>query len=109
MSDRPIDFSSLDPARHRDAWDHRITTIVQTAVAARLERENLLAYVLRYSGPALAVAAAIALVSWIFAMQTHYSPSTFSAKTAATELLEWASKDAVPSTSEVLASFGANP
>ncbi|HMA93764.1 MAG TPA: hypothetical protein VKP30_13835 [Polyangiaceae bacterium] len=105
--DNPIDFSTLDPARSPLRWQARIDQIVDATMRARRQRESLPASLLHYARPALAIAAAVALVSWVGAMQSRASATTTGAEnSSSTTVLEWASNDQVPSTSEVLDSLG---
>lgn len=103
--DNPIDFSSLDPSRNHLRWQARIGQIVDTTMRARRQRESLPASLLHYARPALAIAAAIALVSWVGAMRSKTSVTTAGAESSSSSVLEWAINDQVPSTSEVLNSL----
>lgn len=105
MNEGPIDFSLLDPMHDKARWQARIGHIIDATMRARRERESLHSYLVRYSRPALAVAAAIALVSWVSAMQSRVSAVT-TADHPANTLLEWAVNDEVPPTSEVLQYLG---
>lgn len=90
MSDEPIDFSSLDPAREPERWERRITeTVEQAELVGSLDLSSLDPYasadgeakqreavrrileataepvVVRLAPRALAIAALVAAASWL--------------------------------------------
>jgi hypothetical protein len=65
--DDRIDFSALDPSRDRVRWEARIAAIA----AAGRKRPSLFDALAAWARPALAAAAAIAVVVWGAAMLTH--------------------------------------
>lgn len=106
MNDEPIDFSPLDPSRDARRWQARIDGIVAETMRARQRRLGLMSQLLSFAKPALAIAAALALVSWAGAMQYRSQPSVRASAHPATNLLEWAANDQVPSANEVFESLG---
>jgi hypothetical protein len=106
MNDAPLDFSLLDPSRDAARWQARIDSVVAETIRRRHRRLGMVGLVERYARAALAIAAAIALVSWAGAAQfvTKTASSTVVHPTSA--LLVWATNDEVPSTSEVFQSLG---
>lgn len=63
MNDK-LDFSSLDPERQDPAaWERRIQAVVARAAAAR--RWTVARQLSRWARPAVALAAAAALFSWL--------------------------------------------
>lgn len=105
--DKRIDFSALDPSQDRLRWQARIGQIVNTTMLRRRQREDFPAFLLRYARPALAIAAALALVSWIGARQSRANVGPSALETPSSTVLEWATNDQVPSTLDVFDSLGA--
>jgi hypothetical protein len=106
MNDEPIDFSPLDPSRDPHRWQSRLDGIVADALRSRQRRLSLIGQLQYFARPALAIAAAFALVSWVVAAQSSAHAPPRATVQPATNLLKWAANDEVPSASEVLESLG---
>jgi len=79
MSPQPIDLSSLDPTRD-PAFDERVSAIVRAARVG--SPAGVVDYLSRWTRPALAAAAAIALLSAIPAVRASLNPSPVAGTTA---------------------------
>jgi hypothetical protein len=86
--DEKIDLSPLDPSRDRVRWERMVRS-----VAAQAAPHPVLLDLLRLARPALAIAAALAILAWV--------PALFSQREAGS-LVEWAS----PSAAELLSLGG---
>ncbi len=71
MSEDPLDFSPLDPTRG-PAFDDRVAVIVREARVGAVP--TVVDYLSRWTRPALAAAAVIALVSGIPLLRQHAPP-----------------------------------
>ena len=67
MNDDRIDFSPIDPSRDRERWDKVIDSIAVRAAAARGAPRPLSIQLAGWMGPALALAAGVALLVWLAA------------------------------------------
>lgn len=115
MTDRKIDLGALDPSRDAARWERRVRAVASRgADAARRRRPGWLALQLAaWARPALACAAALALVVWIPAIVRHAPPaaaapsaSTASAAAAPERLLAWAATDETATASALLLTLG---
>jgi hypothetical protein len=68
MSDEKIDFSFLDPSRNTTRFDALVEDVVLRAFAARKGPATVSDQLLAWWRPALAAAAALAIIVWIAAM-----------------------------------------
>ena len=64
-NDERIDLSLLDPSRDRERWERRIEAVSSRAAAARRAPRSVPAQLASWAGPALALAAGLALVVWL--------------------------------------------
>jgi hypothetical protein len=98
--DEQLDLGPLDPSRDAARWQRRIETIATEALRRRRRAHGLVQELLVWSRPALAVAAALAVLVWSQALSTERratEQSASSERRARTgSLLEWAQKDQVP-------------
>jgi len=67
MNDDRIDFSPIDPSRDRERWKRTIESIAARAAAAPGAPRPLSAQLAAWTGPALALAAGVALLVWLAA------------------------------------------
>ena len=105
--DDRIDFSALDPARDSTRWAHTVESVASRARQSRQRRHTVGRQMLAWAGPALAAAAAIALVSWIGAFTRHQpAASNPAASEPAYVLSTWAANNERPEPSEILSVLG---
>src|SRR4051812_16458548 len=93
MDDDKLDFSSLDPARDRERWQRRVDDVVARAQASR-QSGRWARELSALARPALALAAAAALLVW---SATWLAPGRRSASGTrvdpAERLMEWSTSD----------------
>jgi hypothetical protein len=108
MNDERIDLSSLDPSRDEARWNRRIELIAARAAAAGRRRLTVAQQLRTWMRPALAIAASVALVSWLGALASRPSEPTAITATEdpASTLARWAMSDERPSTSSILEVLG---
>jgi hypothetical protein len=104
MDDTPIDFSSLDPTRHRARWDARIEFVARASAASRRKRLTIEGQLIAWSRPMLAVAASVALIGSIGVSITE-GPAVTKNADPVLELSTWAARDEVPSPEAVMNAF----
>lgn len=108
MNQEKIDFSSLDPARDPERWDRMIQSVASKALEARSRPQTISEQMGRWIRPALAMAAALALVIWggaLFSNRTQ--SSTVQQKIDPAYVLSgWASSQERPSTSRIVQVLG---
>jgi hypothetical protein len=109
--DEKMDLSSLDPSRDAVRWERMIQSVANRAVAARQPAVVIDLY--RYARPLLALAAAVAALTWLPALLAE-KPGE-SARSAATSavasdpvasLSEWAERGEVPASADLFATLG---
>ncbi|HSB55832.1 MAG TPA: hypothetical protein VLD58_15830 [Gemmatimonadales bacterium] len=110
--DDPIDLSPLDPRRDPARFERMVGAIVQAAMTPpRATRGTLvLAELLRWTRPALAAAAVVALVAGtaLFSLRRPSAApgeAILEAVGIPEPLAAWARADHYPSTAELLAAF----
>jgi len=110
MNDDRFDLSPLDPARDRERWERRIRQVVTHALQAR--RWTVSGQLSRWARPALGLAAAAALFSWLgLALRlpldgaAEGEPSWEQTDPSAL-LSSWAAADTRPSTGTLLSVLG---
>lgn len=114
MSEPAVDLSPLDPFRDPRHLESVVGSLVRRARAARMRQFTVAAQLRSWACPLLAVAASIALLSWIgrpgefFATGPAMSGAVSSLEPSAV-LSSWARGDAVPSTETILVVFGGTP
>lgn len=108
MSQDKIDFSSLDPARDPARFDQMIQSVASRALEAHSRPLTISEQMGRWIRPALAMAAALAIVIWGAALLSNGAQSsTTQQKTdPAYVLSEWASSQERPSTSRIVQVLG---
>jgi hypothetical protein len=107
MNDEKIDLSSLDPSRNLAEWNQRIESIAARAWTAHQRRLTVVDQLVTWTRPALAIAAAAALVSWFGALTSGPSGSaTTTVQDPALTLASWAMADEHPSASSILRVLG---
>jgi len=110
MNDDKLDLSALDPARDRQRWERRIGQVVARAVVAR--RFSVGGQLRSWARPALGLAAAAAVFSWlglILRWQDQAPLSTSQNEEAVSVLSRWAASDEQPSASRMLSVLGGSP
>jgi len=95
-----VDLSALDPSRDPARWEAMVRRTAARGLARR--RASVASQIAAWSRPALALAAGVALVVWTGTLA--YTPTAES--DPAGKLLEWASTDSSPATSEILETLG---
>jgi hypothetical protein len=108
MDNEKIDLSSLDPSRDESRWNDLISAIARRAREARQRRLSVPYQLLAWARPAVAMAAAIALVVVVGASLSRYAAQTKSVNTVkpALMLTVWAATDVHPSTAAMLELLG---
>jgi hypothetical protein len=108
MNDERIDLSLLDPSRDPKRWERLVASVTSRALAAHRRRLTISYQLTAWARPALALAAAAALASWV---GTVVAP-TRNGSAARTEpepayvLSAWANGDDVPATPRILEVLG---
>ncbi len=100
-----IDFTALDPARQHTLWEQRITRVTRLALARQRELRSVPQQLITWARPALAMAAALALLIWSSFLFHDPNPQAKSTDPAYL-LSHWALSDEVPSPTEVLTVLG---
>ncbi|HET9954487.1 MAG TPA: hypothetical protein VFQ61_08280 [Polyangiaceae bacterium] len=103
MSDPKLDLSALAATR---SLEERIGELVQRAVRLRRQELGWVEQLERWLRPALALAATVALVSWLGVSRREPSSELPSHSDPAISLLSWVNQTHPPAASEVLQSFG---
>jgi len=103
MDDSPIDLSSLDPSREPERWKQLIDKIAWQARAAHRSRTSVSHQLVAWTVPALAIAAALALVVWAGALSVAQTGEVARQSTSdpAFVLARWAMTDERPATSAI--------
>jgi len=105
-----VDLSAIDPARDAARWERRIQLVVARAVQAR--RWTVAGQLSSWARPALALAAAAALFSWMGLMLSVQRESVSTGASVSTPeeavwmLSRWAEGGEQPSARSLLSVFG---
>lgn len=95
----PVDLRLLDPSRDRARWDAMVARVVARAVA-HTRRLTVGAQLAAWARPALALAAALALVTWVaLALAPPAVPS--GAVSELETLTDWAVDGAAPTATQI--------
>jgi hypothetical protein len=110
--DDRVDFSVLDPMRDRERWEARVQVvtawaiITARAVIAR-RRRTVGDQLVSWARPALVLAAAAALSTWMGAIASSGRTRADTPESQRTTILAtWAATGAEPATDELLAVLG---
>ncbi len=109
MTDQKMDFTALDPSQDAERWERLVESVASRAVAARRRRVSLAYQLTVWMRPALAIAAAAAVLSWVGALTSARTGSTVARQTdehPAFVLSRWAMADERPSTKKILQVLG---
>lgn len=104
-----VDLSPLDPARDPARWDTLVRGVASRALAAHRARNTLAFQIAAWGRPALAAAAALAIVSWALAWSSDSGEMRTSADTtqpAAYQLAGWAATGKLPETPQMMSALG---
>lgn len=108
MDDERLDLSALDPSRDSARWDRLVTSIAERAAGKRREQLTMTHQLMVWARPVLAIAAALALVSWCGAWAhgtTHTAPAT-RVEQPESVLSRWAASGGQPSAARMLSVLG---
>ena len=108
MDEQKIDLSIVDPSRDPERWEGLVQSVATRALAARRRRLTVGYQLLAWARPALAIAAAVALVTWVGRLASP-EPNVQLAQTQedpVVVLATWASSDERPSPAKVLEMLG---
>ena len=98
-----IDFGPLDPARDRQRWERLIASTTARALASRRPVSFAVEF-LAWARPALAIAAALALLVWTAAVFGRAARAT--QPEPAFQLAQWAAQDQLPPTGTIVQVLG---
>jgi hypothetical protein len=108
-----LDLSALDPTHDRVRWEKMVRSVASRGLARGSRPSEVLAQLVAWWRPALAMAAAAVALSWLPAFLA--SPSRGRAVREATPFADpvlsttsWVLRDRSPETAEVIASIGAD-
>jgi hypothetical protein len=104
MKDERVDLSALDPARDAARWEGRIQAVVARAVEAR--RWSVAGQLSSWARPALALAAAAALFSWIGVGLSLRPAAESTPEDAVWMLSRWADSGEQPTAGNLLSVLG---
>jgi len=106
MNDDKLDLSALDPALDQERWERRIGQVVARAVVAR--RWSVGGQLRSWARPALGLAAAAAVFSWLglIVRWQEAAPLSSQSEEAISVLSRWAASDEQPSASSMLRVLG---
>ncbi|PKN55062.1 MAG: hypothetical protein CVU56_23340 [Deltaproteobacteria bacterium HGW-Deltaproteobacteria-14] len=100
-----VDLSPLDPTRDPQRWEALVARVVTRAVAHARRRLTIGAQLAAWARPALAVAAALALVAWAGAAIS--SPSSEATRLSRVQVVtDWAYEGAAPSAGQIIEVMG---
>jgi hypothetical protein len=110
MTERPIDLGPLDPSRDAARWERMVRGVAARAAegAARRRPAPLLVQLAAWVRPALACAAAVALLAWVPAWLRPgqvATPTSVAADLPA-RLAAWAASDGADAASDLLLALG---
>jgi hypothetical protein len=100
MDDDPIDLSALDPSSDTQRWEQMVRSL--SARAASNARHPVLIDLARWARPVLAIAAAVAILTWMPSLLSRQSEPA----DPVAALVTWAGRDQVPPTDELLRLLG---
>ncbi len=108
MDDQPLDLSALD--RHGDPQRYRRQVAALAAAALRPAPHPFLQEFTRWSRGAVAVAAILALVTWLPVWSSDSAPqaAASSPEDPVFQVAAWAQAGAIPSDANLLALSGAS-
>lgn len=108
MESEKIDLSPLDPTKDQGRWNDLISTIARRAIEARRRRMSVPYQLLAWARPAVAMAAAIALIVVAGASVSRYQSQTNSSHTVEPTfmLTVWAATNQPPSTATMIEVLG---
>jgi len=106
-----IDFSPLDPSRDRAAWERMVRAVAARGSAARRRPSPVLAQVVAWWRPTIALAAMAALLAWAPALLHAPRPAERSvSETGADPVVSttwWALEGKAPAAAEFVPTMGA--
>ena len=106
MSNRPIDFSSIDPKRNEARWESMIHSVLERSKKTR-NRSQFFGHLVSWAKPAITAAAAVALFCLIGAVARHTdSPRQTSQSEPALMVASWAVGEEMPNTADILTVLG---
>lgn len=106
MDDSRIDFSSLDPSRDPERWRGMIDSVARRALAAR-RPSSIALQLVAWARPAVAMAAALALVIWGAAWASGGDAAAPKSRVEPAVILSsWATEDSFPPAAEILQVLG---
>lgn len=106
MDDRKIDFAQLDPSTNVERWDLLVQSIADQALMRFRQRRTIPMQLLAWSRPALAVAAAAAVIcSSIAALSARTSPTPSSLHPSFV-VARWAALDEHPNVTYLVRVLG---
>lgn len=103
--DDKIDLAPLDPSRDRLRWERLIVGLAKRVTAIR-RAPTIGELVSAWARPALAIAAALALVAWVGGAVWPRTAQASEDTSATTALAEWAAADQTPGAADVLDILG---
>ena len=108
MDEHKIDLTCLDPSRDHERWDRIVNSLAAKAWAARQRKLTVPIQLLAWARPALAIAAAVALVPWVASLARESGDETqvTTEQDPALVLAHWASQDERPAPSRILEVLG---
>jgi hypothetical protein len=108
MESEKIDLSPLDPTVDLRRWNDLVNTITRRAIEARQRRLSVTYQLLAWARPAVAMAAAVALVVIAGASLSRFGSRTevSSAVKPALILADWAVRGEAPSTATMIEVLG---
>jgi hypothetical protein len=108
MNER-IDFSSIDPKMNDRRWERMVDDVVRRAVAERKRKTTVLGQVTLWTRPAIAAAAAVALLCLAgiaLTSSTNDGGDAASQAEPALAVSSWAAGEALPETRNILTILG---
>jgi hypothetical protein len=106
MKDLKIDFSVLDPSKDKERWEGLVRAVATRAHTARARRLTVGAQMVAWARPALALAAALALVSCAARFALPAKGATITDNDSVATLASWAAEEQIPATADILEIFG---
>jgi hypothetical protein len=108
MENEKIDLSPLDPCKDQERWNDLINTIARRAMHARRRRLSVSYQLLAWARPAVAMAAAIALMVVVGASVNRYQSQTNTNRAVKPTLMlaVWATTNQAPSTATIIEVLG---
>jgi hypothetical protein len=108
MESEKIDLSPLDPTRDQGRWNDLISAIARRGVEARRRRMSVTYQLLAWARPAVAMAAAVALIVAVGASASRYQSKTNARPAVKPTLIltVWAATNQPPSTATMIEVLG---